>query len=143
MAEAAEPGLLIPPGRFSRPTTGRALCDRREKSTENTMATPFQWSSFNPTSNVHSAPIYVSLKDRPGIEHSARARTIATTWLARLEDLETVLAEDNMEYLAPKLAIPDFDAVPKETLLNNRLDLLKEIQTAKDFFKTLSQENPS
>ncbi len=108
-----------------------------EKPKENTMATPLYWSSFKPTSLVHSAPIYVSLKDRPGIAQSAQSRTIAATWLARLEDMETVLTEDNMEHLAKKLEMPNFDAIPKETLLDNRQDLLKEIQAAKGFFKTL------
>ena len=67
---------------------------------ENTIATPLQFSSMKPTSNVHSAPIYVTLKNRPGIEKSARSRKIAQTWLARLEDVEAVLAQNNMEQRA-------------------------------------------
>ena len=115
-----------------------------EKPKENTLALEtFIFGSYKPTSNAHSAPIYVTLKDRPGIAHSAQSRKIAQTWLARLEDMEAVLTEDNMEQLAQKLEMPNFDAVPKETLLNNRQDLLTEIQAAKDFFKALAQENPS
>lgn len=107
--------------------------------TENSDASPLIFSSLKPRSNLHSAPIYVTLKNRPGVEHSAQAKKIAYTWLARLEDLETVLAEDNMEYLAPKLEVPNLDAVPKDILVKNRPGLLKEIQVAKDFFKTLAQ----
>ncbi len=112
------------------------------KSRENWLATPFHLSSFKAQSNVHSAPIYVTLKDRPGIEQSDRSRTIATSWLARLEDMESMLVMDNIEHLAKKLELPNYDAVPRQTLLNNRQALLKEIQTAKDFFIRLSQEAP-
>ena len=104
-----------------------------------TSATPMQFSSFKPTSNVHTAPIYVTLKNRPGIEKSPRSRRIASTWLARLQDLETVLEEENLAYLGAKLEIPNFDAVPVETLLNNRQDLLSEIQVAKEFLRGLAK----
>ncbi len=106
--------------------------------TDNTFATPLHISSFKPTSNVHSAPIYVTLKNRPGVERSSRSRRIARSWLARLEDIERVLAVENMEYLASKLELPNFDAVPRDVLMNNRRELLEEIQVAKDFFRTLS-----
>jgi hypothetical protein len=109
---------------------------------ENTFATPVHWSSFKPTSNVHSAPIYVGLKGQPGIEKSTRSRSIAATWLARLEDLQTVLAENNLDQLAKKLQTPEFDDVPKETLVNNRTALLEEIRVAKEFFGGLSQADP-
>ncbi len=105
--------------------------------------TPGQFGLFKPTTNVHSAPIYVTLKHRPGVEKSRRSREIAQTWLARLEDVERILAEENMDNLAKKLEIPNFDAVPKDVLIKNRQELLKEIQVAKDFFNTLSQQNPA
>ncbi len=127
---------------FVNESSWLALRGYGSKPKENWLATPFHWSSFNARSNVHSAPIFVTIKDRPGIEKSERSRTIATTWLARLEDMETMLTEDNIEQLAKKLETPNYDAVPSETLLNNRQELLKEIQTAKDFFKSLSQEAP-
>lgn len=109
------------------------------KPQEETLVVPALMSSFKPGSNLHSAPIYVTLKDRPGIEHSAHSRTVAASWLARLEDLETILSDENIEHLAKKLASPNMDAVPSETLMNSRQDLLKEVQTAKDFFKNLTQ----
>ena len=63
------------------------------------------------------------------------ARRIAAEWLARLRDLETVLDEANMDYLGSKLEVPTFDAVPKETLVDNREAVLEEIATAKAFFE--------
>lgn len=68
-----------------------------------------------------------------------RAKEVARTFLARLRDLERVLAEDNIDYLAEKLRLPDIDAVPKEVFLKNRKDLLKEISTAKAFFLKMSE----
>lgn len=44
-----------------------------------------------------------------------------------------------MEHLGAKLAAPDFDAVPREVLIENRRDLLEEIQTAKGFFRALTE----
>ena len=103
---------------------------------ENSFGSPGHFSSFNPTSNVHSAPIYVTLENRPGIEKSAQARRVARTWVARLEDLERILAEENMDFLAEQLTFPNADAVPKETLLRNREALLEEVRSSKNFFST-------
>jgi hypothetical protein len=106
---------------------------------ENTFVTPLIFSSFQPTSNVHTAPIYVTLKGRPGIEKSAHSKAIARSFLARLDDLERVLEEDNLDVLAAKLASPNLDGVPRATLLNNAPELLMEIQEAKDFFRARAQ----
>lgn len=103
---------------------------------------PLHFGLFEPTSNVHTAPIYVLLKNGPPIGKSAHSRLVAQTWLARLEDIERVLVEANMESLAEKLVAPDFDSVPKNVLMENRANLLAEIQTAKDFFKAVSAEQP-
>jgi len=106
---------------------------------ENTFVTPLIFSSIEPTSNVHTSPIYVSLKNRPGIEKSAHSKAVAQSYLARLTDMERLLGEDNIEVLAAKLSDPTMDSVPKDVFLNNRQDLLKEIQEAKDFFKARAQ----
>ncbi len=100
---------------------------------------PLHFADFNPTSNVHTSPIYVTLKDRPTIQESRQARRVARAWLARLDDLELVLRESNMDHLGEKLANPVFDAVPVETLINNRADLLTEIASAKAFFAALAE----
>ena len=104
---------------------------------ENTDVSPFHMSSFDPPTNLHTAPIWVTIRNRSPIEQSAQAKTVAQAWLARLENMEQVLAPENMEQLAASLAAPDFDAVPRATLFNNREDLLREIQTAKQFFARL------
>jgi hypothetical protein len=98
-----------------------------------------QFSSFDPTSNVHTAPIYLTLKNQPGIEKSARAKRVAQTWLARLEDLERVLDEQNLPHLGALLEVPNFDAVPLETLRKSREELLREIQVAEEFFRGLAK----
>ncbi|HSH74934.1 MAG TPA: CehA/McbA family metallohydrolase [Longimicrobiales bacterium] len=104
---------------------------------ENTIVSPTHMSSFDPTTNVHTAPIWVTLRDHTPLEQSTQAKAIAQYWLARLENMERVLAPENMEQLADRLERPNWDAVPRETLFNNREDLLREIQTAKQFFAAL------
>jgi hypothetical protein len=106
---------------------------------ENSFPNPIIFGSFEPTTNVHSAPIYVSLRGRPGIEKSARSRETARTFLARLRDLERMFAEENTDSLAARLGDPNLDAVPKGTLLDNRQDLLDEIKVAKKFFEALAR----
>ena len=39
-----------------------------------------------PTANAHSAAIYVTLKDQPGLIEQPHARVIARTWFARLNE---------------------------------------------------------
>lgn len=102
---------------------------------------PFQFGLLLPKSHVHSAPIYVSLRNGPPIEKSVRSREVARTWMARLEDIERVLAEANMEQLAEELVSPDFDSVPKDVLMKNRQDLLQEIDVARDFFEDLLRQD--
>jgi hypothetical protein len=102
---------------------------------ENTFGTPFHFNSFKPSSNVHTAPIYVTLAGRPGIGESAQAKRVARAWVARLEDLERTLAEENVDFLARRLAFPDADAVPRETLVRNREALLEEVRGSKAFFE--------
>jgi hypothetical protein len=106
---------------------------------ENTLAQPMHFSNFQANSLVHTAPIYVTLKDGPGISESEQAKRIARTWLARLLDIEASLAEENLDFLAMQLSVPDIDAVPKETLIANREALLQEIDVAKRYFSTLAK----
>ena len=100
-------------------------------------AEPLIFGTFEPTSLAHSAPTYVSIHNRPGIDRGARAKEVAGSFIARLNDIERVLAEDNLDYLAAKLENPTIDAVPKEILIKNRPALLKEIEVAKDYFNAL------
>lgn len=106
---------------------------------ENAYASPGHFSSFEPTSNVHTAPIYVTLEGRPPIGAGPKAEGIAQAWLARLEDLERVLAEENLDFLSRRLASPIYDGVPRDTLLRDREALLEEIRTSKTFFRGRAQ----
>ena len=106
---------------------------------ENTFPDPIIFGAFAPTTNLHSAPIYVSIRGRPGIAKSARTRETARSFLARLRDLERMLAEENLDALAARLENPNLDAVPKGTLLNNRQDLLAEIKVAREYFAALAR----
>ena len=101
---------------------------------ENTFATPLHFSAMGPSSHLHTSPIWITVEGTPGIEKSARARRVASEWLERLEDLERVLAPENLPFLAKRLELPDLDGVPEETLRRNRDALLAEIQTARGFF---------
>jgi hypothetical protein len=101
---------------------------------ENTFATPLHFSAMGPSSHLHTAPIWVSVEGAPGIEKSGRARRVAREWLERLEDLERVLAPENLPFLAKRLEFPDLDGIPEETLRRNRDALLIEIEAAREFF---------
>jgi hypothetical protein len=98
---------------------------------------PLQHGLLLPKSHLHSAPIYVSVEKGAPIEKSLRPQAAAQIWIARLEDMERVLAEQNMEQLAEELASPYWDSVPKDVLMKNRHDLLQEIEVAKGFFEDL------
>jgi len=102
---------------------------------ENTWATPLHFSSLAMTSNLHTAPIWITLENAPGLDRGARARRVARECLARLEDLERVLAEENLTDLAKRLSVPDADGVPEQTLRANRAALLDEIAVAEQFFQ--------
>jgi hypothetical protein len=119
-------------------TSWFALRGYGNKVKERMLVQPWHFKTLKPMSTVHSAPIYVTIKNAPPSTAHPRTKTIARTWLARLQDVETMLNEDNIEYFAQKIAYPGIDGVPKETLLKNRLALLKEIQDAKDYFERLS-----
>jgi hypothetical protein len=101
---------------------------------ENTFATPLHFSAMGPSSHLHTAPIRVRIEGTAGIEQSPRARRVAREWLARLENLERVLAPGNLPFLAKRLEVPDADGVPEETLRRNRAALLDEIEVARAFF---------
>ena len=104
-------------------------------------SSPFHFSMLRPTSNAHTGVIYVTLKDRPAIGDREKTATLARAWLTRLEDLEATLSPENLPYLGPALAQPDFDGVPVETLAANRDALLVEIERAKTYFRGVLQRS--
>ena len=95
--------------------------------------------SIRPTSEAHSAPVYVNLKGAPPLSAHPRAKLLARKWLARLDDLESRLAEDQLAYLAKKLERSQGDIVKVDLLRKNRSALLEEIQKAKDYFTRLAR----
>jgi hypothetical protein len=98
---------------------------------------PMHFGSFQPSSNAHTAPIYVL----PGPGNTFQASpTVAREWLARLEELERRLAEPNLDELGRFLEQPDFDGVPTETLRRNRAALLDEIAAAQRYFGTIAKK---
>lgn len=94
---------------------------------------------MGPNSEAHSAPVYITLKGAPPLSAHPRAKVLARTWLARLENLESRLAEDQIELLAKKLEPYQGDIVKEELLRKNRPALLEEIQKAKDYFMHLAR----
>ncbi len=96
-----------------------------------TLATPSYARYVYPPSLAHSAAIYVAPEGAPGLSAHPRARVLARAWIARLEDLEMRLTEDNLQYLAEGSS----DGVDLEYLRKNRLSLLTAIQTAKKHFR--------
>jgi hypothetical protein len=88
---------------------------------------------------VHSAPIYVTIRNAPPLTASSRTQAIARAWLGRLDNLETRLSEANIDRLAEEFKGPvsDTDDVPREIVVRNREALLQEVQNAKQFFTRL------
>lgn len=84
----------------------------------------------NAPSMAHSGAIYVTVKDAPGLAAHPRAKALARAWLARLEDLEARLAEDQAELIA-RMPGSDVDA---DRLRRNRSALLDRIRAARKYF---------
>ena len=95
--------------------------------------------TFRPTSEAHSAPIYLSLHGAPSLSAHPRAKVLARTWLARLEDLESRLAVDEEGNLALERPLSPRRTVETGLLRRNRSALLEEIQKARDYFTRLAQ----
>ena len=95
--------------------------------------------TFRPTSEAHSAPVYVSLDGAPPLSAHPRAKALARTWLARLEDLGSRLAVDENGNLALEGATSRKRTVEEGLLRRNRSALLEEIQKARDYFTRLAQ----
>jgi hypothetical protein len=104
-------GEAVPPGGFLPPYRDRAR--------------------GAPASLAHSAAIYVTIENTPGLSHRSRAKSLARAWIARLEELEMRLAEDKIQYLAPG---PGDDVPDVEHLRRNRPALLQAIESANKHF---------
>ena len=95
--------------------------------------------TFRPTSEANSAPIYVSLEGALPLSAHPRAKVLARTWLARLEDLESRLAVDEEGNLALERPLSPRRTVETGLLRRNRSALLEEIQKARDYFTRLAR----
>jgi hypothetical protein len=82
-------------------------------------------------SHAHSAPIFVTLRNGPGLSQHPRAKALASAWIARLEELEMRLADDNIGYLSRETG---GDVPSAEYLRENRAAMLEAIQSAKKHF---------
>ena len=89
------------------------------------------------TSAAHSAPIYVTMEGDIPLSETRRAKDVARRWLTRLEDLEARLDEEKITHLANRLARVPADVVQEDVLQRNRLALVEEIRTAKQYFGRL------
>ncbi|WP_242204189.1 CehA/McbA family metallohydrolase [Aestuariivivens insulae] len=93
-------------------------------------------ASISPKSPFHTAPIYMVIQN----ESNPKTKHVAQSWLDRLNNMEIMLAEKNLNILAQHIQEPNWDNVPKEILINNRDELLKEIFEAKEFFSNLIKD---
>jgi hypothetical protein len=91
----------------------------------------------DPTSQAHTAPIYVTIQGAPPLSAQPAAKVLARKWLAKLDYMQARLAEDQL----PNLAAPPgaSDGVDLETLRKNREALLQAIQAAKQYFTEMAR----
>ena len=80
---------------------------------------------------AHSAAIYVTIENTPGLSQHSKAKSLARAWIARLQELEMRLAEDKIQYLAQG---PGDDVPDVEYLRKNRSALLAAIANARKHF---------
>ena len=85
---------------------------------------------------AHTAPIYITLNNKPPMSEHPRTQAIAKKWLASLDVLAIRLSQENIEhrnYRDPKFIRGDH--LPRQVLMKNRLALMEEVENAKVFFR--------
>jgi hypothetical protein len=90
-----------------------------------------------PTSQAHTAAIYVTIQGAPPLSAQPAAKVLARKWLAKLENLEARLAEDQIQQVAAPPGTSD--GVELEPLRKNREALLQAIQGAKRYFAEMAR----
>jgi hypothetical protein len=84
---------------------------------------------------AHSAAIYVTVENTPGLSAQSRAKLVATAWLNRLDELEKRLAEEKIA----RWPTGNLDGVDADYLSKNRSALLERIASAKKRFRELAR----
>jgi hypothetical protein len=86
-------------------------------------------------SQAHTAAIYVTIQGAPPLSAQPAAKLLARKWLAKLDNLEARLGDDQIQ----QVASAGNDGVDLETLRKNREALLKGIQGAKQYFADMAR----
>ena len=82
-------------------------------------------------SEAHSAPVYLTLKNAPGLSDHPRAKVMARAWVARLDELLRRLYAQ-VDWMGESRWS---DSVDGEMMLENREALLEAIRTARRHFQ--------
>jgi hypothetical protein len=84
-----------------------------------------------PASLAHTAAIHVTVDGTRELAKRDRAKAAGATWLARLDELEQVLADENLKFIALK---DDPYKPDLEYLLKNRPALLEAIEKSRQIY---------
>ncbi len=89
----------------------------------------------HPASWAHSGAVYVMVQGTPPLFEHDRAKALALTWAARLQEMEFKLFH-RVDFIGRSHG---FDEVERRYLLRNREELLKEIRRSKEFFQNMAR----
>jgi len=113
----------------------RAWGSKRGETSPSSNGPPYRDRTWARSSIAHTAPIYVVLEGAPGLAAHSRAKGPAGAWLARLENLERRLAEDQIPHLVQGTVCQGDDGIDADYLRKNRAALLDAIQAARKRFE--------
>lgn len=85
-------------------------------------------SSFSNKSLAHSAPVFVTLKNATRLAQTPRGKMMARSWLARLDDIQARLGEDQTQFLANP---GSSDGMTEAVIRRDRAALLANIAAAR------------
>ncbi len=87
---------------------------------------------FRTFTMAHTAPVFVTIRGRPGQGQHPRAQELAAAWLARLEAIQQALGNDET---FGRLAYKDGVGDPLPALQKSRTGLLGAVELAKRYFE--------
>lgn len=85
-----------------------------------------------PATHGHTSPIYVTVAGSPATDTRARTRAAARVWLARLDELERRMADDNLRHIARE---NNHNRPTLEHLRSIRPELLEAIARSRAFYR--------